>query len=407
MDTTLTVRDLLLPGEPLDPAEVLAGASGLHNPVSWVVSLRPYPPAFPRLRGEELALVATEHLAGLDPPTTLADVVRQLLSRNAAGVAVRGEVDGPAIQAAEDGGLPLLLLHGDAPLHDIEQAIMRVCALYQARREMLPAEDPDAWVADLLAGRIATYAEAQSLARRQGYRLATHYAAAYLNAEFEMRNSASKPDSIPNSAFRTPHSDRRAFEDLEARLKNERKASSAALLVQQWGDGLAVLLPQGSEDALPALLVGSGLPCGIGREKPLLEASDSLAEAQLAAIASALLHGGEPVRFQDLGADRLLVLLYRDHPVELKAFVEENLGPLLQHDAGSATPILPTLQSFVAHGGRLRETASDIYVHRNTLAYRLDRASEILGVDLRDSDTRLSIELALRALPLVEIVREK
>src|SRR3954453_996237 len=121
----LTVRDLLLPGEPLDPAEVLAGQGRLHNPVTWAVSLRPYPPAFPRLRGGELALVATEHLARLDPPTTLADVVRQLASREAAGLAVRGEVDGTAVAAAREAGLPLLKLGPDAPLQDIEQAVMR------------------------------------------------------------------------------------------------------------------------------------------------------------------------------------------------------------------------------------------------------------------------------------------
>src|SRR5947209_8039615 len=123
---TLTVRDLLLPGEPLDPAEVVAGREHLGNPVSWTVSLRPYPPAFPRLRGGELALVASEHLARLEPPTTLADVVRQLSSREAAAVAVRGVVDQSAIDAAQEGGLPLLLLEPDAPLHDIEQAVMRV-----------------------------------------------------------------------------------------------------------------------------------------------------------------------------------------------------------------------------------------------------------------------------------------
>ena len=70
MDDTLTVRDLLLPGEPLDPADVMAGQDLLGTPVSWVVSLRPFPPAFPRLRGGEMALVATEYLSRLDrlPP---------------------------------------------------------------------------------------------------------------------------------------------------------------------------------------------------------------------------------------------------------------------------------------------------------------------------------------------------
>src|SRR3954452_23476542 len=102
MTTTLTVRDLLLPGEPLDPAGVLAGQAFLGNPVSWAVSLRPYPPAFPRLRGGELALVASEYLSRLDPPTTLSEVIRHLASRDAAGVAVRGGVDRHAMDTAQE-----------------------------------------------------------------------------------------------------------------------------------------------------------------------------------------------------------------------------------------------------------------------------------------------------------------
>jgi hypothetical protein len=391
MNHTLTVGDLLLPGEPLDPAEVLAGESRLSNAVSWVASLRPFPPAFPRLRGGELALVAVENLARLEPPTTLADVVRQLVSREAAAVAVRGEVDSQAVEAAHEGGLPLLSLQDDTPLHDIEQAIMRVCALYQARSEMLPTEGEGAWVELLLAGRIRSVAEAQSLARRQGVRLASHYSVVYLPLP-----DGAKPDEV--AAIQG---------EVEARLASDTKGQGATPLVQAWEGGVALLVPQGAQEAARDALAGLDAPCGIGEEKPLLDVPDSLAEAQMASIASALLNGGRPVRYSEMGADRLLVLLWRDYPDELRAFVEETLGPLREHDEVAAMPLLETLESFVAHGGRLRETASDMYVHRNTLAYRLDRAAEILGADLREPRTRLAIELALRARGLVGGMREE
>ena len=382
MNSTLTVRDLLLPGEPLDPAEVLAGHEYLHNPVTWVVSLRPYPPAFPRLRGGELALVSTEHLARLDPPTTLSDVIRQLVSRGAAGMAVRGEVDRPAIEAARAGGLPIVGLEPDAPMHDIEQAVMRVCALYQARREILPAEEPDAWLPDLLSGRIASQAEVHSLARRLGKRLAPQYAAVFL-------------PMAPGG------SDKGVPPALQSRLDAESRASGLAVLTQPWDDGLVLLVPQGAVEQILPEIEESLLPCGLGTERPLFEAHKSLHEAQIAAVSSTFLTGCKPVHYEQMGSDRLLVLLYKEHPEELSTFVEETLGPLLRRDADSPTPLLATLESFVMHGGKLRETASDIYVHRNTLAYRLDRAAEILGSDLKDPQVRMSIELALRALPLV------
>ena len=120
----------------------------------------------------------------------------------------------------------------------------------------------------------------------------------------------------------------------------------------------------------------------------------------MAAVASARLHDGTLTHYDRLGVDRLLLILHQEHADELEAFVEQTLGPLLRHDARSAVPLLPTVRSFIEHGGRLRETAAEIYVHRNTLAYRLDRAAEILGVDLKEPSARLTIELALRAMPL-------
>src|SRR5688572_30624946 len=103
----LTVRELLLEGEPLSPAQVLAGEEQLDNPVTWVVSLRPYMPAFPKMRGGELALVATENLARLDLPPTLPEVLQQLQKLNASAVAVKGQVDSEAVAVARSLNLPL------------------------------------------------------------------------------------------------------------------------------------------------------------------------------------------------------------------------------------------------------------------------------------------------------------
>ncbi len=388
MNHTLTIADLIAPGGPLFPAEVVAGQDKLLNPVSWVVSLRPYPPALPRLRGGELVLVAIEHLARLEPPTTLADVIRELASRDAAAIAVRGEIDKQAVDAATQTALPLLQTEAGAPLQDIEQAVMRECALYQARREILPVMDPQGWADDLLARRLTSPTDLQSLARKQGFSVANHYAVAYLSP-------------LPHAANHNEADTQKSlFQRIADRIEKESRKTGVSAIARPHKEGLAVILAAGAEVTLLSTLDGNGLACGIGREKPLLEAPTSLSEAMLAASASSLLYSGAPTRYANMGADRLLVLLYSEHPSDLDSFVEATLGPLLTHDAHSATPFLPTLQAFIEHGGRLRETAAAIYIHRNTLAYRLDRAAEILGVDLKDPSARLSIELALRAFLL-------
>ncbi|MEU6702598.1 PucR family transcriptional regulator [Streptomyces wuyuanensis] len=92
----------------------------------------------------------------------------------------------------------------------------------------------------------------------------------------------------------------------------------------------------------------------------------------------------------------LLLWRLRDHP-DLAAFVDRAVGPLLEHDRTSRPPLLPTLQTFLAHAGRKAETARELHLNRQTLYNRLARISELLGTDLDDPQTVLALSLALRA----------
>ncbi len=92
----------------------------------------------------------------------------------------------------------------------------------------------------------------------------------------------------------------------------------------------------------------------------------------------------------------LLLWRLRDHP-DLAAFVDRAIGPLRTHDQRSKPPLLPTLQTYLAHAGRKAETARELHLNRQTLYNRLARISELLGTDLDDPQTVLALSLALRA----------
>lgn len=384
MNSTLTVRDLLRPGEPLSSAEVVAAAQGLANRVAWAVSLRPFAPAFPRLRGGELALVATEYMQRLDPPTTLSDVIRHLASRQAAAIAVKGLIDEKAMMLAEEVALPLLSLPSDAPLHDIEQAIMRECALHQARSEVLPQGDVSKVLGALLEGGGGTIAEKQAQARRSGITLEPAYFIAYLSFASQKGGDAIQ---------------------IVEQLEEASRVGGWSFLAHTYDDGLAVLLPPSDHETIlqviDSLRKSQRLGVGVAVERPLNGLAASVEEARVAALASELLYNGAATWYGSLGADHLLILLYRDQPAELRGYVDRTLGPLIRHDARAASPLLPTLRAFVEHGGHLRETATHLYVHRNTLAYRLDRVAQILGTDIKSGNARFAIEIALRAQKLV------
>jgi len=92
----------------------------------------------------------------------------------------------------------------------------------------------------------------------------------------------------------------------------------------------------------------------------------------------------------------LLLWRLRDHP-DLAAFVDRAIGPLRDHDRRSKPPLLPTLETYLAHAGRKAETARELHLNRQTLYNRLARIGELLGTDLDDPQTVLTLSLALRA----------
>ncbi|MET9428114.1 MULTISPECIES: PucR family transcriptional regulator [unclassified Streptomyces] len=81
----------------------------------------------------------------------------------------------------------------------------------------------------------------------------------------------------------------------------------------------------------------------------------------------------------------------------LAAFVDRAIGPLRDHDRTSRPPLLPTLETYLAHAGRKAETARELHLNRQTLYNRLARIGDLLGTDLDDPQTVLALSLALRA----------
>ncbi|WP_175408925.1 CdaR family transcriptional regulator, partial [Streptomyces sp. TRM64462] len=98
-----------------------------------------------------------------------------------------------------------------------------------------------------------------------------------------------------------------------------------------------------------------------------------------------------------LDIDLLLWRLHRHDDTALAAFVDRAIGPLRAHDATSRPPLLPTLETYLAHAGRKAETARELHLNRQTLYNRLARIADLLGTDLDDPQTVLALSLALRA----------
>jgi purine catabolism regulator len=145
-----------------------------------------------------------------------------------------------------------------------------------------------------------------------------------------------------------------------------------------------------SQTGLKNVSAGVGRPhSGLkGLQRSYVEADQALRAGQR------LFGSGQTAAFADLGAYRLLAQL--QGTAELQAFQQETLGELIDYDEKSGSQLLPTLDAFFAANGNLSRTAELLFVHRNTLMYRLKRIEDLTGVSLDDPETRFDLQLALK-----------
>ncbi|MNB75050.1 Carbohydrate diacid regulator [compost metagenome] len=69
------------------------------------------------------------------------------------------------------------------------------------------------------------------------------------------------------------------------------------------------------------------------------------------------------------------------------------LYPLKEHDRLHKTDFVKTIAVYLTFNGNLKESASFLHIHTNTLMYRLNRIAEITGRELKDTHYRFSIYL--------------
>jgi len=125
-------------------------------------------------------------------------------------------------------------------------------------------------------------------------------------------------------------------------------------------------------------------------------------EALLAAnVAEA--EGRTPLAFEDTGAYRLLLPAMSEDPGELERFYEETLAPLAAYDEQYETELVTTVEAFLENDGNVAQTAGQLFTHRHTVRYRLERVRELSGHDIASSEGREKLSLGLKAMRVLGI----
>lgn len=97
--------------------------------------------------------------------------------------------------------------------------------------------------------------------------------------------------------------------------------------------------------------------------------------------------------YSQLGIMRLLWKINQD---ELKEFTIEYLAKLIEYDKGNSTEWLDTLGVYLEEGGSIQQAAKRLFIHPNTMSYRVKRIKEILGINLQDQEVQLNLLAAYK-----------
>lgn len=140
---------------------------------------------------------------------------------------------------------------------------------------------------------------------------------------------------------------------------------------------------------------------GVGRAYPFPEIDRSFHEAtQALGLGWLMGKGGAVMRYERLGVFSLLLDGDRG---ALGAYCARTLGPLIEAEATSSFPLLGTLRLMLDHSFRWADVSRLLFVHVNTLRYRMDRISELLDADIADAAVRADLYVALKLHDLLRI----
>ena len=98
--------------------------------------------------------------------------------------------------------------------------------------------------------------------------------------------------------------------------------------------------------------------------------------------------------YHDLGIYRIFFSL-PDKSV-LDGIYEDTLGKLKEYDESTGSDLVQTLRIYLEERNSILETAKRLYVHRNTVKYRIGRIEEILGYELCDGNEEFRLRLAFK-----------
>ena len=374
-----TIEDMLTLTGDRYQMSMIAGHEGWSNSISWVLMVEDYT-ILRNFVGKELAVTTG---MGFDSEEKLLSLVRILSDRHAAGLIVNtgfyvDEISRPVLDLCNELRLPLLIVPWEIYISDMikdlsvriffqgmtdEQistafikAIRSPELSSSARQELLQYYDVDGDFQIILITIPGLDTMDTVERKRIGYRM-----------ELFLENISH------NCSFFY-------YDGSFVLVCNNLPAEITEGVIMDFQDRMAVRMPE------------VNYYIGVGSCLKDLNSMHIAYKRARAALDRAVYNRSNCVRFDDMGVYRLLSLV--PDQALLHEMSDDLLRPLILHDQKNDGALVETLEKYLLFQGSYTAMAENMYTHRNTLMYRMNKIKKLLGTDLSTSKDMVTYQIA-------------
>jgi purine catabolism regulator len=378
---------------------IVAGKSGLDRLVRWVHFID-LPDVIPWVQGGELLIITGIGLNGDE--NKLKEIVQGIIRKKLAGLIVNigpyiKKVPEEVISLADQAGFPIFELPWEVKLIEVTKEICGHIVMKQTEQRsvkdfleqllLCPLENPE-----ILIQRAAYY----------GYDLAKPHQVAIVSptclTEFLQGRKAKDEKALVALKVR--------FEQIVHEVLTIR---GRKILQMLWADNIVLLMPYENEgigvrqnidiltdvlEKIAAKMPGLAVTAGLGgRFESLQDARQSYLQAiKVLRFAELKTASRSIYAYEQLGVYKLL---FEIEPDKLARYYQEVIEPLHAYDNKHHMEMVSTLFVYFEENCNAVKTAKRLFVHRNTLDYRLKKIEEITGKSLDDPYDRLTLQLGV------------
>lgn len=361
-----------------------AGQKGMHNLVTWVHMVETVE-ASTFLEGGEIAFATG---FGLNNRQTLLELTKNIYNNNAAGLILN---TGPFLEKVSDDVLtfgnehkfPIFIVPWKIHLAEI----MRIFCLAILKNDQKNLETSAAFKNAIFFPKQEELYVIQ-LSQR-GFHINWHYAACVINLKSSKEHLSKKLNSI--------------IVNLESHMQHN--YDNFAILLQDT-EILVILANYTNKQLqnfinelinhLKVLLAGKeNFSIGIGKEtKSIRCLYKSYRQAKnIQKLQSRNKIDESLISYSDMGIFKLLMSI-EDEEI-LHEYYDHTIKPIQEYDKKNNSSLTTVLRCYLKNNGSVKETSDQLFIHRNTVNYKINKIEELLNMDLSSLDSRLQLSVGL------------